>query len=662
MRIDSVEIVNYRQYKNLSFSFSKLYNKNHDLHVIIARNGVGKSNFLNAITWCLYGKETHLQDSSKSLPVPNMDTISKTLEKKPITVSVTLKVECDGEIKTITREAVYIKNQVGDQKVFKKSEVVSITQKAYDEKYGYSKYQTIEGDTAVILIGRIFPEGINQYFFFDNEQMNNYFTRNDGIAIRKSINEISKVTVIQNTISKLNNIQNEYRVNLSSGNSKIKRLQEDLELKKDKLQRDKEELDNTINQINLADKRIAELKNEIGAANNLKELEKQRDILLKKKEDLKKRSINQKKELNEFIVRYSTLIHMYPSFIKTLKLIEEKDKQRQLPPEINPEVMRKSISKCECELCKNKLDEKHIKIIQEKLELFDISSPVYSLLLGIKYKVKELKDETEKYPLKKEELLKNRNILLNEIEENENALSDVLNQMKLVANADEIMKKIEEREMLEQQLRRLLESKGNLQNRIFDMNKKVNDIEEDIEREIRKQEKDNEKARLSTITSELKKIAQRVEKEIVDSIRNEICETTFENFKRLIWKDNTYQKIVIDEEYNVDLIHKRGYSAIGSTSAAERALLALSFTTAIHSVSGFESPLVIDSPVGRVSDENRRRFSETLAEISRSKQIIMLFTPDEYSKDVSDVFDGIATKSQALMDEGEEITEIKGVQ
>ena len=234
--------------------------------------------------------------------------------------------------------------------------------------------------------------------------------------------------------------------------------------------------------------------------------------------------------------------------------------------------------------------------------------------------------------------------------------------MKLVANADEIMKKIEEREMLEQQLRRLLESKGNLQNRIFDMNKKVNDIEEDIEREIRKQEKDNEKARLSTITSKLKKIAQIVEKEIVDSIRNEICETTFENFKRLIWKDNTYQKIVIDEEYNVDLIHKRGYSAIGSTSAAERALLALSFTTAIHSVSGFESPLVIDSPVGRVSDENRRRFSETLAEISRSKQIIMLFTPDEYSKDVSDVFDGIATKSQALMDEGEEITEIKGVQ
>ena len=66
--------------------------------------------------------------------------------------------------------------------------------------------------------------------------------------------------------------------------------------------------------------------------------------------------------------------------------------------------------------------------------------------------------------------------------------------------------------------------------------------------------------------------------------------------------------------------------------------------------------------MGRVSDENRRRFSETLAEISRSKQIIMLFTPDEYSKDVSDVFDGIATKSQALMDEGEEITEIKGVQ
>ena len=70
MRITSIELQNFRQYQNLKLEFPKT--TSNDLHIIVADNGVGKTNILNAITWCLYSDEPHLGNSSKSLPRLNL--------------------------------------------------------------------------------------------------------------------------------------------------------------------------------------------------------------------------------------------------------------------------------------------------------------------------------------------------------------------------------------------------------------------------------------------------------------------------------------------------------------------------------------------------------------------------------------------------------------
>ena len=61
MRIESIEISNFRQYQKLQLKFCKLPGHG-DLHIILAKNGVGKTNVLNAITWCLYNSEMDLGD------------------------------------------------------------------------------------------------------------------------------------------------------------------------------------------------------------------------------------------------------------------------------------------------------------------------------------------------------------------------------------------------------------------------------------------------------------------------------------------------------------------------------------------------------------------------------------------------------------------------
>jgi len=87
------------------------------------------------------------------------------------------------------------------------------------------------------------------------------------------------------------------------------------------------------------------------------------------------------------------------------------------------------------------------------------------------------------------------------------------------------------------------------------------------------------------------------------------------------------------------LIHALGYPCLGSVSAAERELLALSFTLALHEVSGFNSPILIDTPVARIDEEHRENFGNAFIRVSKNKQTILLFNPAEYSQEISNILD-----------------------
>ena len=112
MRIKSISIRNYRQYNKLDFSFNTTPGIDNDLNIIIAQNGIGKSNFLNAITWCLYEEESHLQDNDKNkgLPIVNLDTIEEMEERKQFNVIVKLVIENEGEDESIHRQMSFVKN------------------------------------------------------------------------------------------------------------------------------------------------------------------------------------------------------------------------------------------------------------------------------------------------------------------------------------------------------------------------------------------------------------------------------------------------------------------------------------------------------------------------------------------------------------------------
>ena len=123
--------------------------------------------------------------------------------------------------------------------------------------------------------------------------------------------------------------------------------------------------------------------------------------------------------------------------------------------------------------------------------------------------------------------------------------------------------------------------------------------------------------------------------DLLEESRREMERETLDTFTKLLWKKDVFSKVEILEDYTFRLLDNYGSQTLGSCSAAERALLALSFTLALQKVSMHDSLLFIDTPIGRVDEDNRQNFVKTLCELAKTKQVILTFTPTEYDEKVA---------------------------
>ena len=78
----------------------------------------------------------------------------------------------------------------------------------------------------------------------------------------------------------------------------------------------------------------------------------------------------------------------------------------------------------------------------------------------------------------------------------------------------------------------------------------------------------------------------------------------------------------------------RGLPSLGTLSAGERQVLALAFMAALGTISGFDAPVVIDTPIGRISGEPRQNIAESLPNYLSNTQVTLFMTDTEYTEPV----------------------------
>lgn len=632
MRISEIVIKNFRQLKNLKITFPK--NKEHDLHTIIGRNGHGKTNILNSINWCLYGEQPHLSSESKLLPLLNIETIEESSYGQIIDVFVQVSISINTGRNVIFKRKVSFRMQYGEEEPVKESSVEFevITTDNIDNT------QILTGDEATNYVERIAPKKIREFFFFDGERLDKYFINPDEQQISSAVFDISQIYLLHTLIKNLDNVKREIEKEATSNSPDLDSIREAKEQKEIELNHKKKEIDECKEQIKISREIIAECNEYLRGMPDVEDLEKKRENL--KQQIIETRDDNKVKVLqrSDKLMELSKLVNLYPSIKYTLETTDELRKKRQIPPNIRPELLNEIIDKEHCIICDRGLDHESKKAVKKHLKDIHLSSAIGQMLTDIEV---HIRISVERINLLKNEITDlNKQIIKNEdkLKQFGVGVAEIDRKLDALKDKEKIKEKHEQRILHEKMLEKNIEQLGRLKTELNNLEKHVNEMKNYFDRAMKKNMSIQKLNKQRNFCDKGINVLEKAKNSIMNDTRKKVEEETKNLFFKLLWKKATFKNVLINENYEISLIHELDYECLGSVSAAERELLALSFTLALHKVSGFSSQIMIDTPLSRVSDDNRYNFGKVLLEASKEKQVILLLTPDEYSVKIRELF------------------------
>ena len=554
MRFSSVKIRNYRQYREVDIEFAKT--TNYDMHAIIATNGAGKTNLLNAVNWCLYGDEPHLQNKNEALTICNLDAIADAEEmgEENCVVTVTINAE-HGD-----KEYVFERTQTVRVKSKFPTSAPTLTVKYYDDD---GNLLIVEGDEANEIVESYVPRRIREYFFFDGEQLSNYF-RDTGESkhIKDSIHEIAQVNILTAAKNHLESIRKAYEKQCGSNAPEIQSINEaiaDLERQIEDIKNEIEELEKQVKISEEEEKRADSL---ISGDEAVVDDNNRYNSNLQKLAELEESKKKLFDKLKEFVRKYTILLYLYEINTRTHEFITKRYDAGQLPPQIDKALILKSLSDHACAICHHETDEQAEEHLKQLLKKLEVSVGVSQTLVGIKNDISSALAEARKYLEQKGELLDRLAAIEDQIddltEENER-LSKSISKVSAIEEIEELIAEREQhRELIKKNIRKI----GNNETRLEKAQSDLAKQQDKLQQALSKEEKSTFASRCATRSRELEDIVGSVEKEIMQNVRERMEAETMAKFSQLLQTENEYRSVQLDSEYRLKLIHNNGDSCL----------------------------------------------------------------------------------------------------
>ena len=614
MILKSLHLKNYRTYKNPDPIYFADGKKN--VTIIKGNNEVGKTTIMNAITWCLYGRELYKQKGHEPIFSKTSARELSVGDEDKVEVKLIMEDEKGKEVKFV-RELTFYKNDLGKcvEDVTDSKILIDDIPVSYPKSY----------------ISKHLPIDVRKYFLFDGEQLESYFDE-DNIKIKNSVYHLSHLNVLEKVKKHLKSCEKYFTDELEDSNpilAKLYRQEQEILDAIDSNGDAKEKIDININKWDALIKSYSDRIKRFGE--DVEDLINEKNQLQATLDEIDKNIENNEIAYGDFLVDNMANILSINALLDVKNICKDLEEKGYIPARYKKEFIKYLLDQHEC-ICGADLSEgseahnKMVEIYEKTDSITDIADKV-NLLLG------NLNNIVDNFPLSFSDDLISK---LNDIEKSKSKREEIdrkINEINIqIGEVDEDeVKRLQNLVLEYEELIKVNDRKfGELSKQIDIDLVKLDDLKKDIIKEEKKQE---ERLKIQSsidlcksAQSEIKSIYEELE----DDIHNKLEELTSLEFGSMHWKE-FYEGVEIDKNYNV-FISKNGEVIVpNDLSKGGQLVLALSFMTVLNSLSGFGLPIVIDTPLGRLDEPIKENIGKYIPEYTKGKQLTLLVTGSEYS-------------------------------
>ena len=638
-QISSLKIENFRQYRDADIKFSRDPKK--AFTVLRGGNGAGKTNIMNAITWCLYGTEQHVGSSEKELPIVNI----KALKEKPegiVRMRVVVKLaDSGGDQISIERELCLLtqKSSTDVNIIVDKQTGVLIPENSTPSiKTMYQWYDPSMGgwqNTEYFdkKVKELLPEDLATYFLFDGEKLEEFFKYNENAE--KGIKDVSQINVVAQVIETLGKFISQKMKNVKSLNPEIKRYQSMVNEQEGELRGIRNKIKKIKGDIRTKEDRVGEIEQaRARSGGDVEEYQERISSIKREISDLQKNYDGIKSDRKKYVLEHMLDVHLLSTINETIESIARKGEEGVLPPEIQDTFLRELLEKGKC-ICGSDISAGHPsreKVIQlsKKAQYSGISG----ICLDLNYALKPILD-VEKT---RAELIRwGSDMLASESKIGAKQDERANLEVKIGDVDDEQIRALnKEKKTLDGIINKLNEDLGYNKKAEEDEDKQLQIYSRALERELRTDIQHEYLTRQLDFCKNALSPLEKIKTKLLDDTRETVRCYTKQYFLEFLWKKDTYDDVIIDEKYQIAAHHVEGYNVRAALSKGEKLVLALSFMAALRKITGFGFPLLIDTPLGRVSGEPRYNIARTLPDFLKNNQVTLLVTDSEYQTPIED--------------------------
>jgi len=632
MRIKRIILRNYRQYKTLDLSVPK----DKRLLLFIGKNGTGKSNFLNAVNWCLYDKEPFGPDVAG---LPRWHKKCKKGEKVEVEVQLG-----DDEVTYSIQRSLGVGREDSDLGVVEKD----ITAKNWDPMPNPRN-----------IVNRLLPEAVSNFFLFDGEHITNIFASKYGENIQEGINKVSQIEILDKAIKHLQTLEGSYRKQITRYLPDTKQYDDAINQMRAIITEEEDVLKKNRNDVKKLREHREKFKNKQKAISEAKSLRLECNRLEKYANGLRDDMNLCRKDINGLLYKTGPFAYIIKEMKDVKKSIDADREKGIIPPDIRPQLVKDLLDIKQC-ICGRKIEKgskESVKLegllkkfdIADKKSFFQEGSFVIDNIVTMRIEpfsdnVKKLK---KKFMEKKGEFERTQKMLSEHSERLKKDFGSVVGSIENTIN--DISSQIEELER----------KSGASEVTIEGLKTKVKEQESELEHIMKTKSKNEKEAKSYHKAKEMLDMMIKLKKNVVSRVREIVLEKTNDNFRTLCWKKD-FDQINILDDYELEVLDRKGLNIFGSLSTGERKILGLSFLGALSTISGFNVPIFIDNPFGMLDKQVQKNVAERLKNYLPGKQLFLFSLDSHVSDEVGDILKREKDKIQIFsLNYSNEITNVK---